>query len=285
MDEAYDDAIEAQNVNESMILHHPGDQAERDVAAYSIPAPTISSTSLEGSPLSVILGPWHGYVYYEEGEFTSGGMISLDFSFDQMTDKELHFHASGRNDDTDFTVIGKCTPGDTEDLINVSLTRTFPSHCPTEYWHGQFHISTDIVTGTCGSEPDDAEHEETFLLKRTAPEYLRFRPLPVDFVENQPRALWAYGCAAIRNHIRQQSMSWSFLKERRDRRRRFIELYIRDDSHGRPLSYDEEVEVDRLHASFTTADSRYYHSLARYQIRRITKHEWVFRHVAQPTVL
>ena len=204
-------------------------------------------------------------------------MTSMDFSLHQITDEELYFQASGRNNNVDFIVDGKCAPGNTDDTINMSLTRTFHGHNPTSYWHGQLDISSETITGTCGFVPDLLEHGFTFILKRTAPEYLRLRPPPEDFKDNRPRALWRYACTAIKDHVHRKSMSWKFFKDRRDNRILFIELYTRYNSHGRPLNYEEYLEFRRLQASFTTADNRFYLSLAQNQIRRLAKHKWVSR--------
>jgi Vacuolar sorting-associated protein 13, extended-chorein len=275
-DEPYDDAAEEQNIDQSKILNYPVNQEEHDFAAYEVAAPTAPPVSVETSPLSVILGPWHGFTYEQGETIPSDGMTSMDFSLDKVTDNELHFQTSGRANDSNFTVVGKCTPGDTESLINLSWTQTFPVRYSPSYWQGKWDESTDTITGTSGSEADADEHSLIFILKRTAPEYLRFRPSPEDFQEDKVDALWTYACSAIRDQVRRKFMSWEYLEARRDNRKRFIELYIRDNAFGRDLDEEEDEELDELRASFTTADSRFYHSLAEYQIRKTTKHLCVF---------
>ncbi|KAJ7779541.1 hypothetical protein B0H14DRAFT_2631247 [Mycena olivaceomarginata] len=61
--------------------------------------------------------------------------------------------------------------------------------------------------------------------------------------------------------------SWSYFKERRDNRKRFIELYIRSTKFGPPMSDEEWEDLSRVKKTLTTSDSRFYHSLAEAQIR------------------
>ena len=271
-DDPYDDALEEQNIDSSKILRFPQGQEERDMAAYEVPVPPAPTVFPDVSPLSVILGPWHGFEYGEGETIPNDGMISMNFLLDKVTDEGLHFQASGRDNDSDFKVVGKCTPGDTENFINVTLKRTFPVHYYPSTWQGQLDKSTDTITGTSRSEGDYDDQVDIFILKRTAPEYLRFRPSPEVLQRDKIGSLWTYACTAIRDQVRRKSMSWIYLKGRRDNRNRFAELYIRDSSYGRELDEDEETELDELRASFTAVDCRFYHSLAQYQARRTIIH-------------
>ncbi|KAF8581694.1 hypothetical protein K439DRAFT_202072 [Ramaria rubella] len=270
VDPLYDDSMEAQGINPHEILNYDMDMEERDLAVYDI----IDTPAAPEAPSfdSELSGIWHGFTYVKWDTDTASGMISMDFNITSREDEQLHFQASGRSDYSDFSIKGRCTPGDTGDLIVVTFTRTFPLRYPAEYWHGQLDKSTDTISGTCGHDLEHDNHFLVFVLKRMAPEYLRFRPAPEVFDSNKARALWSFALSAIQYQVRRQSWSWGFFQERREKRSRFIKLYIRQTEFGRPLDPHEYKEFVQLRGSFTSADSRFYHSLAHYQIRRTTKH-------------
>jgi hypothetical protein len=100
-----------------------------------------------------------------------------------------------------------------------------------------------------------------------------FFPAPVILEANKPRALWFFATSAVLYGIRRGTWSWSFFQQRAESRRRFIELYIRSTRFGRPLNRTEEDELGLIKKSFTTADSRFFHSIAENKIRVTTSHE------------
>jgi len=51
-----------------------------------------------------------------------------------------------------------------------------------------------------------------------------------------------------------------------------MELHIRNTEFGVPLNPNESGELRKLRQSLTSADSRFYSSYARYQVRRVTQH-------------
>lgn len=170
-------------------------------------------------------------------------------------------------------------------------------------------IHTYVFAGTWGEESDARTHAGVFVFKRSPPECMCFFPAPIVLQTNASKALWKFATSAIRYGVRRGQWSWSFFKERADRRKRFIELYIRSTylfegfsadvelsfylgtQFGRPLNRVEDEELGLLKKSFTTAgqpslraaarmltpytDSRFYHSIAEHQIRVTTDHEWV----------
>ncbi|KAF8512136.1 hypothetical protein JB92DRAFT_3173674 [Gautieria morchelliformis] len=119
------------------------------------------------------------------------------------------------------------------------MKREFVSDHPSQYWHGQFDVATETITGTWGTDSEVSAHFGTFILKRTAPEALRFRPAPATIEANKARSLWVYAINAVKAQVRRQLWSWKHFKERRDKREEFITLYTRNSHLGRPLNVDE----------------------------------------------
>lgn len=271
----YDDATEEQDVQIEKILNYPVDQEEIDLVAYDLltdDGPTLSSEVSE--PLRSVLGAWNGFIYWTStATAPTAGMISLMLQPATADGQDGRFQASGKSNASDFTVSGECHPGDTVDTISITFTRSFPAHFPSQYWHGQLNTTTETITGEWGNDPDYGTHHGIFVLKRTAPEFLCFRPAPVAFETNKARALWSFALSAIRYQVHRQSWSWDFFRKRRNDRKRFIELYIRATQYGCPLKPAESEELSQIRQSFTTSDSRFYHSLAKYKIRRIIGHE------------
>jgi hypothetical protein len=137
-----------------------------------------------------------------------------------------------------------------------------------------------------------------------------FFPAPAVLKVNKARALWGFAISAVRYTIRKEDWSWAFFKQRTANRKRFIELYIRSTRFGKPLTTAEQVRnfyyfgwlhpitqvaLDRTRPdkkvhyntqtvhplltivrSFTTADSRFYHSIGNqpslYQSPRLNHH-------------
>ena len=199
----------------------------------------------------------------------------ISFTLSKGTEAN-HFHASGRSNLSDFTISGTCSPVEGQDKIAVSFKRTFPARFPAQHWDGEFDPTTDTITGTVSFDDEPEVSSSTFLLKRTPPDQLRFRPPPATFETDRPRVLWKYAISATRAYVHRQSWSWTFFRDRRDTRKRFIQLYVRStnlgEPLGKPLEGNEWAELNQIRQGLTSADSRFYHSLARYQIRITTKH-------------
>ncbi|KAF8214062.1 hypothetical protein K438DRAFT_995547 [Mycena galopus ATCC 62051] len=265
----YDDRLESPDVDFSKILNYPLGTDDLDWDAYA-PAPRAKKIATRPSPaLRTLLGTWNGFTYTQpEGTIPSSGMLS----FDLTATGSLTFGASGRANSSAFNISGECNAQHL-DLVNFTFKKTFPARFAPLYFAGSWDVSTQCLSGTWGEESDPRTHPGVFVFKRMAPECLCFFPPPPVMKENSSKALWQFAIAAIRYGVRRGRWSWSFFEERGRSRRRFIELYIRSTKFGRPLARKEEEELGLLKKSFTTADSRFYHSIAEDQIRKTTDHD------------
>ncbi|KAJ7126323.1 hypothetical protein C8R44DRAFT_980121 [Mycena epipterygia] len=233
---AYDDSSEAQDVDLNKILNHPLDQQLLDLDAYAV-SPNIQSDSIAS-----LFGRWHGFSYSLESVWPCEAMFSMSLE-----------------------------PSSSQGEVRPPAgPRSFPARFPTEYYTGTWNTAMETLSGTAGLEEDPAEHSLTFVFKRT--EYLRFAPAPVQLKTSKARALWTFAISAVRYDVRRDRWAWSFFKERRDSRRRFIELYVRSTAFGTPLTGLENEELKRLTKILTTSDTRFYYSLAEQEIRATTDH-------------
>ena len=137
----------------------------------------------------------------------------------------------------------------------------------------------DILGPVLDLEKED--YAGTFQLLKRPLEYFQCRPSVEEFEVNRTRALWKFALNAVLNGVRSRSLSWQFLRERRDRRHRFIWLFIRrremHDGWGEhllwsPLDSIEQEELDTFETTLSTADRRFYSSLASFYFRRETVH-------------
>jgi hypothetical protein len=269
-----DDNEEAKDVDMNEILNYPVDQEHLDFHAYDdTPPPALSDTSSSSAHLRALLGQWNGFNYSSaSSSVPKGGMITMLLCPTAAPD---HFHADAANAHShwnNYSIDGTCSLDSTTGAIEFTFKRSFPPRYGSQYYLGTWDAATDSLTGTWGLTSDSKSHDGVFVFRRIAQEYTCFLPAPRALQVNRARALWAFACAAVRWRVRRQSWTWGFFAERRDNRRRFIELYIRNTRFGRPLAPAEVTELGRIEKSLTCADSRFYHSLAEYKIQITTGH-------------
>ncbi|WFD18280.1 Vacuolar protein sorting-associated protein 13 [Malassezia caprae] len=106
-------------------------------------------------------------------------------------------------------------------------------------------------------------------------QYQRFRPTEAQLSENRPRALLCFAGQAILNevHQRRRVWTWAFMKERRDLRLKYIELFKANG--GKPPvpanesgSTAKDESLRSLERQLGYRDIRFYRSLARREMRR-----------------
>ncbi|KAF7292837.1 VPS13 domain-containing protein [Mycena indigotica] len=272
------------------ILNYPVDADNLDDIVYSAPPVEVMDepqTDLLPGLVQLFSQRWHGFLYTSASvKYPASTMISLTFVPTSHDNRVQGFAASDRVNRYDFKVVGECH---TENIGNIiTFQRTFSSRLPAQYFNGSWNAETSTLKGTFGFEEDISTHFGVFVFKQAAPEYVCFMPAPAELEpqamegdntsgeSTKPRALWSFAISAVLFQVQRDRWSWSFFKERRNNRKRFIELYIRSqegsNTFGRNLSNEEREELWRLKKSFTNHDSRFYYSLAEMQIRAMTNH-------------
>ncbi len=99
-------------------------------------------------------------------------------------------------------------------------------------------------------------------------QYKKYQPKGVSPKED-PRAWLRFaGEAVLQNiHDRNRRWSWSFIKERRDDRKRYIELFKKR-KREQPMSAGEKEELEKLEWKLSYEDLRFWRSLARSELRK-----------------
>ncbi|KAJ7777866.1 hypothetical protein DFH07DRAFT_796416 [Mycena maculata] len=276
----YDDSVEAQDVDINKIMNYSFDEELLDFPAYTSPKTEAQLDVTDPAKLlpafKGMLGLWHGFTYWPaSSKWPTAGMISMLLEPSSVDGQVQNFTADDRVNRTNFQVLGQCRAGDEPGVVVVTFKRTFSDY-PTQYYSGTWDVAKDRLSGTLGFVEDATKHTAAYMFTRMKPEDLCFAPAPVELETNKARALWGFAIAATVQAVRRRRWSWSFFKERRDSRRRFIELYTRSDltstRFGTTLNSKESEELTRLKKTFPTADGRFYHSLAERQIRGTTEH-------------
>ncbi|KAF8178111.1 hypothetical protein K438DRAFT_1938825 [Mycena galopus ATCC 62051] len=276
----YDDSVEAQDVDVTEILNYPTDQEPLDFEAYTPRKPQAQPDADSSNTLPVvggILSLWHGFYSLSTNEWPSAGMISMLLKPSSAQGEVQYFTTTERANGGEFKLTGECRVGDEPGTASISFKRTSTlGYYAAQYYTGQWDAATETLTGTVGFDKDPLTHTGAFLFKRNiTPEHMCFYPTPVELQNNKARALWAFAIAAVRFDIYRNRGAWPYFKGRRERRLRFIQLYIRSEgssTFGAPITDEESEELSQIKKAMTTADSRFYHSLAEQQIRATVQH-------------
>ncbi|KAJ7602584.1 hypothetical protein B0H17DRAFT_1222744 [Mycena rosella] len=262
----WDDIVETQDIDADKLLNYHVD-AESN---YDDDKPLNFSERI----LNV---NWHGCTYWPSTSLLpAAGMASMTLKHSSAQGDVQYFTAAGRANRHNFTIAGECRAGDELCTVSLSFQRSFNPVARTQYFTGTWTAATDTLTGTVGFDANPTKQKAAFVFKRTAPEFMTFWPPPAELSAKRARALWVFAIAAVKYTVGKDRWSWSFFEERRHNRRRFIKLYIRSNGSstkfGAPLTSLEGRELGLLKKTFSTADSRFYHSLAEQQIRTMPNH-------------
>lgn len=187
------------------------------------------------------------------------------------------FHASADNGSyeasdtaahgTAYTILGGYTKKE-DGSVEYNFTRTYAARLKKMYFTGTLNEDGDTLAGSWGYEDDEKTYR--FLFKRIPAETLISRPPPAEFEENKVRALWKYALTAVHNEVRRKMFSWSYLKERRDIRREYLQLVEREiDNMSTGDDLDRFAILDR---TATCEEVRSFYVLKDYTQRPVPSH-------------
>ena len=262
---------------------------EVNLSTYDDPVPAVPLAQPPPTESSLWNVHWRGYYEsYPDGYRGSVGHLNLEIPQVDGT-----FRGTGSESLGDFKVFGK------REGSQIAFTKVYPAHRGgAKYtYEGTFNCEGDEITGSyCYGRPVDEattfplmtpnDALGSFVLKRRPLYYFLFRPHQSQFDYNRPRALWRFALNAIQHasRARARKVPWDFFKERRDLRRKYVELYMQFDELSDvgkdakilpQMSTDESAELANLEMSISTSDLLFYRSLARCLMRREVIHLYV----------
>ena len=159
-----------------------------------------------------------------------------------------HFEASGRDfEGTKYQISGQCYR-DAEGVLRANFTMSFPGTTSSdEHWSGEVDVEGSFVGyKSYNFRPSKFDYDQMFILRRIPSDIMALRPSPSEFIENKPWALWQFAIDAILYNVRKKWWSWSFFKERRNQRHRYLKLNIANWTYGRRPDGDEFAEFMRM---------------------------------------
>jgi len=273
----YNEELEDSTIKAEGVCNYELDKDELEFSVYSTQPETEKalevSVSAESSPLNVILGTWHTQFY--RGETAIGFLQTINFVTTALDEEKLQFqgtNVAARGIEVDWS--GSCKKTEDLNIFEVTLMRSFRTRLSPQYWKGKLNLATGNVVGEAYMDESYTLAGFTFLLTRTSPEYLRWRPSPSSLEENKYRSLWNYAISAVIADVRRNSWSWSYFKERGQARRRWVGLSVRSE-FGIELSPEESSELMEHSRSFLPADARFYYSLVFREKRIQPEHKYV----------
>lgn len=271
---------------EESALYDKPDVDELDLSTYDVPYLPASGSMLEQSPLSAIL--WRGVYTGSPNPVRFGFGVS---SIEPPLPCASVVQGQGFDATGDFTIQGSYQDA----MVRFNKIFAVQEKRSSKWrYEGTFNPAMDEITGQYahGDKLEDVfdrslvNNENALghfdILYRPA-YYFRSRSLVDVTSTNRPRYLWRLALNSVLHAVRVHArhVPWEFFEERRNARYRFLDLYSRlDELAGNwgsfhallPLTSADIEELGSLQNASTTADLRFYRSLARCLARREVIH-------------
>jgi hypothetical protein len=256
-----------------------GDEFDR--VAYDIAdAETNPTVGVASTGLSIMRGIWTGLYFYATAAQTDGLM-----QINIHTSSEDGSFSGGGDDDLDtFTLSGhiKHSPAPATDM-EVRFVKDYTRLQYDQKVSWVYHGSLDVATGTISGQWGTEAHGDfgTFRLGRAPAWTHQFRYSLSKFQENAALARWSFAGGTALYQAKRQLWSWSFFKDRRTIRKRFLELFTRRELTNAwyfnqesevHLTEEEAKELQVLEGSLSPADARAYRAIGRSEVRMLCVH-------------
>lgn len=175
----------------------------------------------------------------------------------------------------------KASVSDDDGTLRILACFVYDNGISPEYYSGTLQGDGSVI-GTEGESKDVSTHNNRFMWMRTPAELMRLRPLPPylvsdsisndqSMVPNKARAMFDFAIRAVILQYRKRSWSWSHFKERRDIRKKFMQVWTELEVDY--TAYDSKPrEFDRIRRSVTNPDRRFYDICWTYDWGLMTHH-------------
>ncbi|KAI0692702.1 hypothetical protein BC835DRAFT_1416357 [Cytidiella melzeri] len=238
-----------------------------DCEGYIAEPDELKQDDLDASDVvKPFLGQWNGYIHNDQG-LVERSMVS--FFAHAAVDKPSQIEATSYTGEIPFTLSASVTLEN--GVSTIKATISYAKDLLDRHFTGVLQIDGSIV-GSQGSFEDKSTHDNLFIWTRVPSDLMRLRPLPpynvageseASMVPNKARAMFDYAIRAVMYQNRKASWSWTYFKERRDNRLRFLELCTNCQIDDNAYS-SAPREMDNILRSFTNVDRRYYDSAWNY---------------------
>lgn len=232
-------------------------------------------------PTSIGLrGLWHGYENYDD-DYPTEGITAFTI---QKVSSDGHLNGSGLDALGFFTFEGNHRDKDGGTIFD--FLRKYEDADDDDEQHYSCgalksdEIEGDSLEGLWSMEKPEGDKEITWLLQnpgwstgvfklqRKPLEFFTVRPDSIALAPNRIKALWLYAIEAACLYARSRLFRWELMHERRTRRKKYIDLYIKRDKDA-DMTSDESAELVHLEKTLAPQDSLLYRSIARRSSRRL----------------
>ncbi|KAF8502001.1 hypothetical protein BU17DRAFT_102075 [Hysterangium stoloniferum] len=264
--------------------------------------PQPSDTSILNDSTHALLGQWYGSYTYNEVHLgqASAGLMSFSVTSGYTDGK---FSGSGVDGIGEFSVEGSL------DTDGVKFIETYVYSMQDEKvvreYRGTLSDGSEIMSGSWGPQsdnqpaslitadsklttndppaPESTDDKTPFQDSTAYDDFQRggfvlkrrhlFWPSDPELEGNRPRTLWNLAYRVVRQTLRKHQLSWTVLKDRRDKRRKYISLMIRKNMNWQGRLEDEDLEEwANLHQNTPPEDLRLWSAMARFAQRRRILH-------------
>ena len=116
----------------------------------------------------------------------------------------------------------------------------------------------------------------TFTLAHKPVDYFLYRPSDAEFQESRPKALWKMVRNWARRRYHSRHLTWDILRERRDRRIRYMELLTKRETQGRFYYPPEDAEWAQIIQHTYPNDLRMWRAITHFKQKRMISHSYVY---------
>ncbi|KAI0656679.1 hypothetical protein C8Q70DRAFT_329793 [Cubamyces menziesii] len=132
-------------------------------------------------------------------------------------------------------------------------------------WHltGTFDSDRQSITGRWTLGNEHPENPDYFYLTRLSPEILCARPPPWEFNKNKTKALWRFALTYAREQAKRR-LSWKYIKAYIDRRKRYVELLLKEedlDDDSSSIASCEMEEIEAIERTFSSEQAALCHRI------------------------
>ncbi|MCJ1313085.1 hypothetical protein MMC25_006762 [Agyrium rufum] len=194
---------------------------------------------------------------YGTGKGTDTGAEAQKVDHNELMDK----FKSGIGEEGDHQYILKPITG----RAGVELDKTGKSDKPK--------VKARLLFNELGFILDDEQYRDALMLVDLFHYFIRHQEYkklqPKSTPKEDPRAWLRFAGTAVLDkiHERNQKWTWEYMRQRRDDRRQYIELFKKK-KKGQTLAANETEALNKLEEKSTYEDLRFWRSLARSQLRK-----------------
>ncbi|KAK7678018.1 hypothetical protein QCA50_018958 [Cerrena zonata] len=238
------------------------------ISGYELEEKVPTELDLKAArPLADILGRWIGY-RYNSNMFPVQPMQEFYIHATSLADQT--FEADGRDFNSGiWHMTGSCRFNDRHEIeveFNVQGSNTDDA----QYFQGYIDDSGALV-GSMGWSGSVLAWN--FIFKQLPTDVMMFYPSPATRPEDLARARWQFAIQCTLHAVRRNMWSWSYFAERRQKRKRYIQLNISYWFYGRE-PFGEELEEFLLYRrSLTPAEACFYRDIRDRLLEILPRHD------------